>query len=128
MNIISDLIEHGYVTGKAYMGIYVRTVSSTVAMYYNMAEGAFIDSMDENGCAARAGLKPGDIITGLGSDEIKSSEDLKAAKSAYSSGDTTTVTVFRGGETLTFEITFDEEPANNTYNQNGTNQQTATQG
>lgn len=128
MNIISDLIEHGYVTGKAYMGIYVRTVSSTVAMYYNMAEGAFIDSMDENGCAARAGLKPGDIITGLGSDEIKSSEDLKAAKSAYSAGDATTVTVYRGGETLTFEITFDEEPANNAYNQNGTNQQTATQG
>ena len=123
MNIITDLIEHGYVTGKAYMGVYVRTVSSTVATYYNLAEGAFIDSLDENGCAAKAGLKAGDIITRLGNDTITSSDDLKAAKSAYSAGDTVSIEVFRNGETLTFSITFDEEPANTLTQQTTDNQQ-----
>ena len=112
MNIITDLIEHGYVTGKAYFGIEVSTVNSTVAQYYNMVEGAFIKSVEPGSCAEKAGLKPGDIITKLGDDIVKSTEDLLAAKSAYSAGDTVTVTIFRAGEELQLSVTFDEQPAN----------------
>ena len=48
---------------------------------------------------------------------------MKAAKSAYSAGDTASIEVFRNGETLTFSITFDEEPANNLTQQADDNQQ-----
>ena len=111
MNIITDLIEHGYVTGKAYFGITVRTVDSMTAQYYNMREGAFINSIEAGSCAEKAGLKPGDIIIKLGDDVVKSTEDLQAAKSAYSAGDTVSVTVFRSGEELVLNVTFDEQPA-----------------
>ena len=127
MNIITDLIEHGYVTGRAYMGVYVRTVSSTIASYYNLAEGAYVDSLDEDGCAAKAGIKVGDIITRLGDDTITSSDDLKAAKSAYSAGDTASIDVYRNGETITLSITFDEEPANTTTQQQTSDSQQSTQ-
>ena len=107
MNIITDLIEHGYVTGKAYFGISVATVDSTIAQYYNMVEGAFIRTIEAGSCAEKAGLKVGDIIVKLGDDTVKSTEDLLAAKNAYSAGDTVSVTVFRSGEEITLSVTFD---------------------
>ncbi len=111
MNIIKDIIEYGYVTGKAYLGVYVRTVSSTIAMFYNLTEGAFVDSVTKDCAAYNAGIRPGDIIIAVGDDEIKSKEDLQAAKSAYSAGDTAEITINRGGETITLTVTFDEQPA-----------------
>lgn len=113
MNIITDLIEYGYVTGKAYFGITVRTVDSMTAQYYNMHEGVFINSIEAGSCAEKAGLKSGDIIIKLGEDIVRSTEDLQAAKSAYSAGDTVAVTVFRSGEEIVLYVTFDEQPRNN---------------
>lgn len=113
MNIISDLIEYGYVTGKAYFGITVATVDSMTAQYFNMREGVFVKSVEAGSCAEKAGLKPNDIILKLGDDVVKSTEDLQAAKSAYSAGDTVAVTVYRSGEELVLYVTFDEYPANN---------------
>jgi len=113
MNIITDLIEHGYVTGKAYFGITVRTVDSMTAQYFNMHEGVFINSVEAGSCAEKAGLKAGDIIIKLGDDVVRSTEDLQAAKNAYSAGDTVPVTIFRSGEELVLNVTFDEQPANN---------------
>lgn len=111
MNIIKDLIEHGYVTGKAYLGIYARTVSSSVAMFYGLTEGAFVDSVAPGAAADKAGILPGDIITAVGDDAVLSKEDLQAAKSAYSAGDTAEFTINRNGETLKVTVTFDEQPA-----------------
>lgn len=109
--VIQDLIENGYVTGKAYMGIYAKTVSGMEAAYYNLEEGAFIDAMERGGCAERAGLKPGDIITGVADNELKTAEDLRKAVKTFSAGDTAELKVFRGGETISLYITFDEQPA-----------------
>lgn len=114
MNIITDLIEHGYVTGKAYFGITVATVDSTVAQYYNMVEGAFIRTIEPGSCAEKAGLQTADIIIKLGDEPITSQEDLLAAKSAYSAGDSVEITVYRQGQELTFTVVFDEEPATST--------------
>jgi len=109
VSIAQELIEKGYVSGKAYMGITVTTVPSSVAQYYNMVEGAFVYAVDENSCAAEAGLKVGDIITAIDNREVKSSSDLIAAKKKYRAGDTATLTVYRSGEYLDLSITFDEE-------------------
>lgn len=109
ISIANELIEKGYVGGKAYFGITVQTVSSSAAQYYNMAPGAYIYALDPNSCANTAGLKIGDIITKLDDAEIASSSDLIAAKKNYHAGDTAVVTVYRSGEYLELSITFDEE-------------------
>ena len=62
--ILSDLMKHGYVTGKPYLGITVSTVSSVTAQQYsNMKVGAYVNSVKSGSCAEKAGLKVGDIIT-----------------------------------------------------------------
>lgn len=121
-DILSDLIEHGYVTGKPYMGVHLVNVSSE-AQRYGIVAGAAIQYIAEGSCAQAAGLQVGDIITAIDDTAIDSSTALIAALSSnYKAGDTATLTVIRQQEALKLEITFDEKndqtEANNQPQQN----------
>jgi len=107
--VANQLITNGYVSGRAYMGVTVTTVSSSVAQYYNMVEGAFVNSVTSGAAADKAGLKPGDIITAIDKTTVKSASDLTTAVRSYHSGDTATLTIYRNGSSSTLKITFDEE-------------------
>jgi serine protease Do len=118
MSIASDLIEYGYVSGKAYIGVTVQTVKAVDAEYYNLPMGAFVMSVEEGSCAEKAGIKQGDIITRLGQTPVSSTETLQTAKRDFKAGETTVVEVFRGGETVRLDITFDEVSVGNKQTQN----------
>lgn len=107
--VINDLLEYGYVSGKPYAGLEVRTVESNVAEYYNMPVGAYVTSVADGGAADAAGIQVSDIITGLGETEITSASDLNAALKEYTAGDIAKITLYRGGSYLEMEITFDEK-------------------
>ena len=111
--IAAELIEHGYLVGRALIGITVQTVSRGQAEYYGWGvEGAYVTSVSEDSAADKAGLLVADIITKLGEDNITSWESLNLAKRKYKAGDTTSVTVRRGGESgedIELTITFDED-------------------
>ena len=108
-SIADDLINKGYVTGKAYLGIWLdERYDAMYAEYYNMPLGAYIRAVDQGSCAEKAGLQAGDIITKLGGKEISSYTDLKAAVRNYSAGDSAEVEYYRAGEMLTLTVVFDE--------------------
>lgn len=115
--IANELITNGYVSGKAYMGITVGTVSSSAAQYYNMVEGAMVQSVTEGSCAEEAGLQTGDIITAVGETEISSKDELVSAIRKYHAGDTAQLTVFRSQEYITLSVTFDEALPNEEANE-----------
>jgi len=109
--ILSDLIEHGYVTGKPYMGVQVTNVSAE-AQRYGIVAGAAVQHVAEGSCSEKAGLKSGDIITAIDDIAIDSSTALTAALSSnYKAGDTATLSVVRQQEKITLTITFDEKNA-----------------
>ena len=108
-SIANDLITKGYVTGKAYMGVWLdERYSAMYAQYYNMPLGAYISEVSAGSCAEAAGLQKGDIITRIGGSEIKSYSDLKNVIKSFSAGDSTEIELYRAGESLTVSITFDE--------------------
>ncbi len=109
-DIIHDLIQHGYVTGKPYMGIQMQSVPESAQMY-GVSAGAYITSVAEGSCAQKAGLQEGDIIVGVDETVIDSSSALSAAVSAYRAGDTAKLKVIRDNETVELTITFDEKNA-----------------
>ncbi len=120
--ILADLIEHGYVTGKPYMGVQVDSVSSE-AQRYGISAGAVIVSVAKDSCAEKAGLQVNDIITAIDDTAIDSSSALTAALSTgYKAGDTATLTVIRNQQEVKLTITFDEKnaqtEANNQIQQN----------
>lgn len=110
-SMITDIIENGYVTGKAYMGITPAEVSDEAVERYGISDGVYVDAVTQGSAADKAGLKEGDIITALGDTTITSYSDLKLALRNYRAGETVSITVDRDGQTLNLDITFDEVPA-----------------
>ncbi|MBE6918781.1 MAG: PDZ domain-containing protein [Ruminococcaceae bacterium] len=110
--IITDIMENGQVTGKPYLAITAGTMTQEMGVQYqiDLTEGVFVYSVEKGGAGANAGLRLGDVITKMGDKDIKSMEDLSAAKKGYKAGDTVTVTYYRDGEYHTTELTFDEQP------------------
>ncbi len=110
--IITDIIENGQVTGKAYLAIKAGTMNEQMAAQYNIdiTEGVFVFSTESGGAGERAGLQLGDVITKVNDTAITSMTDLSAAKKNYKAGDTVTLTVYRNGEYITLDLTFDQQP------------------
>ena len=108
ITIATELIEHGYITGRAYIGITVTSVTRGNAEFYGLVEGASVRSVAGDSAGERAGLAVGDIITALGDTAIDSRDKLLFALRRYKAGDTTTITVWRAGAELQLTITFDE--------------------
>ncbi len=108
-DMLSDIMEHGYVTGKPLLGVSVSTVSDAMTRY-GIPEGAAVEAVNEGSCAEKAGIQEGDIITAMDGRAVASSDDLSAAISSHRAGDTVTVTVYRRGETLELTVTLDEKP------------------
>lgn len=127
-DIINDLIEHGYVTGKPYMGVQVNVVDE-VSQRYGIPAGAVVEYVAEGSCAEKAGLQVNDIITAIDDTAVDSPSALTAALSSnYKAGDTATLTVLRGSDKITLSITFDEkneqtEAANQIQEQSNQQQQ-----
>lgn len=107
--VISDLINYGYVTGRAQIGISCQDITESISQSYNMPVGVYVISVSEGSCAEAAGIKQGDVITAVNGEEITTYSELKAIKKNFKSGDTMTLTVNRNGETMELTLTLDEE-------------------
>ncbi len=108
-DIFSELIEHGYVTGKPYLGISVKDVSQEAQMY-GIQAGAVVASVADGSCAQKAGLQVNDIIIAVDDTAIDSSSALTAALSSdYRAGDKATLTVLRSQKEMKLSVTFDEK-------------------
>jgi C-terminal processing protease CtpA/Prc len=64
----------------------------------------------EGGCAEKAGIRPQDIIIAVGEYAVDGNSSLTSNLRRFSAGDTTTITVYRGGAEVELTITFDERP------------------
>ncbi len=118
--IISNLIDHGYVLGRAYLGVYTQDV--TLSSGRNDWTGGLFDGYLGSGgtncvqiaqvvsgsAAEAAGLQIGDLILAVDDTEISSNATLSAAISGYNAGDTATLTIQRDGQQQTVAVTFGE--------------------
>ena len=111
--MIQDIMTNGYITNKPYLGITGGSMTEQMAAQYryDIKEGVFVYSVEEGKAAQKAGLQMGDVITKVDDHDIRTMEDLTAVKKQYAAGDTSTLTVYRGGQTISVELTWDAVPA-----------------
>lgn len=107
-NIINQLIRHGYVAGRARLGISGNTVEAAYRQF-GYPEGVMIKSIDDDSDMKRAGVKPGDVITAADGKALSGMDDLYAILSSHKPGDTIPMTIFTGsitggGQTRTVKI------------------------
>lgn len=107
--MFDDLIDFGYVTG-AYMGVSVENVDEEAASRYSLPTGAYVVKVEKDSAAQKAGIEVKDIITDVGGHTVSNVTDLTRALRNFKAGDSTTVTVIRGGKQVSLQITLDERP------------------
>ncbi|MDE5772485.1 MAG: trypsin-like peptidase domain-containing protein [Ruminococcus sp.] len=111
--IIDDLMEYGYVTGKPQLGISCQDVTDTISQMYNMPIGIYVTDVSGNSAADKAGLQSGDVIIAVDDTEVSTSEELNAQKNKHSAGDTIEITYIRNGKEKTTEVVLDEVKQDN---------------
>lgn len=110
---ISDLCQYGYITG-AYMAVVVMEMDTSVAEAYGLPAGLKIAEVVPGGAADRAGIRAGDILINVGGTDVSTIVMLSRALRNYKAGDTAVVTVYREGQLVRMELTFDEKPREQT--------------
>jgi len=118
--IISDLIEHGYVKGRAYLGVLTQNVTLQSDrggwggyFGYGGTRCVQVGQVVSGGAAEAAGIQAGDLILAVGEKKISSTDDLSSAINAYNAGDQATITIQRDGQQMEMTVTFAEyAPAN----------------
>ena len=95
--IVDQLIDQGYVSGRPSLGITGEGVSSFYQHYYRMPAGLYITEVDVNSDAANRGIIAGDILVSINNTRITNQDALNYALYNYNPGDTVTVVIYRQG-------------------------------
>lgn len=85
-----------------------------VGFKVNQSEGVLIAAVAPNSPAARAGLRPGDIITQINSTEIQNAEQVQDSVEATPLGKTLQITVNRSGLTQKLTVKPEQLPTTRT--------------
>src|SRR5215469_517788 len=97
-------VEHGY------MGVMITPVTPENAKFFNLqqAKGAVVSEVQPGTPASKAGLKVGDVITGLNGQKIADSDELQATVTEMPPGTSIKLDVMRDGKTTTVPLTLGE--------------------
>ena len=106
--IITSLINNGYVTGRPQLGITGVTVTESDAERFSLPQGVYVYGVSEGSAAEQAVLQQGDIITAIDGVEITTMEELNEQKNQHKAGETVTLRISRSGETLDIQMTLQE--------------------
>ena len=106
--IVDDIMEYGYVTGKPQLGISCQDVTETISKMYNLPVGVYVTTVTDGSAADKAGLKSGDVITAVDGEEVKTSAELNAKKNLHKAGETLELTYMRSGNEEKVTVTLDQ--------------------
>ena len=115
VKVAQELLENGYVTGRPYLGIsyFAVTDAQTAAQLGVNAYGVYIVEVVKGGPADKAGLQAGDRIVSMDGSEVATQSDLGTLMQDHKAGDTIEITVARGGQMQTVNVTLGEKGADN---------------
>lgn len=111
-DMIADIIDKGYVTGKPYLGVLIQNVTEDVQAY-GIPAGAEMRYVTPSLSAAKAGVHEGDIVTAVGDTLITDTSGLIEAIFQYKAGDTIQLKLYRSGERLELSVKLDEQNSAN---------------
>ncbi|WP_322105931.1 DegQ family serine endoprotease [Paraburkholderia sp. J41] len=96
IKVKDELVKTGHVS-RGRLGVAVQGMNQTLANSFGMDKprGALVSSVDANGPAAKAGLKPGDVILAVNGQAVDESSDLPSLIAGMKPGTKADVQVWR---------------------------------
>jgi S1-C subfamily serine protease len=113
-SILEQIIGNGTVS-SLYVGIKgvdVTTYEKSLGVDVSAEYGVVVIEAIKDSPATQAGLEMGDVITAIDGNKIETMADLKRQLYQYKENDVVKVTINRGGEEKTIDMTLKQKPAN----------------
>lgn len=112
MQVADQLKAYGKVK-RGRLGLIVQEVSAGTAKAFGMAKptGALVSEVDSKGPAAKAGIKPGDVILKFDGQPVNQSIDLPRLVAAAKPGSAAKVEIWRNRAPLVLTVVLGEVPA-----------------
>ncbi|HEX5412056.1 MAG TPA: DegQ family serine endoprotease [Terriglobia bacterium] len=111
--VMEDLIKTGKVT-RGYLGVLVGNVTPDFAKEFNVPDtsGAFVQNVEPDGPAGKAGIQNGDVIRKFNGRNVPDNGALTAMVTQTNPGATVTLSILRNGTPMDLKVTLGERPAN----------------
>jgi serine protease Do len=105
MHVRDQLIKTGHVV-RGRIGVAVQDIDAALAQSFGLdrPRGALVSSVEKNGPAQRAGIKAGDVILRVDDRKIERTSTLSQYIAERKPGETSSVTVWRGGREKTIDV------------------------
>ena len=105
MKVQSQIREHGKVR-RGRFGLTIQELDQGLADSFGLAKptGALVNAVDPDGPAAKAGVRPGDVILKLNGKDVPNSSALPPMASELTPGSTAKLEMWRGGKKLELPV------------------------
>jgi S1-C subfamily serine protease len=109
--VADELLEHGRAR-HAYLGLQPAALTPDIARELHVtAGGVLVYALAPGGPAAKAGIRPGDVLTAVGGQTIASVEELFAALRQHDPGERVSISYLRDGQPQTAPAQITDRPS-----------------
>jgi Do/DeqQ family serine protease len=104
--VLEDIVKAGKVT-RGWIGVEPNDLSPELAETFGVkaSAGVIITGVLQNGPAAKAGVRPGDVITGVAEKSVGNTQELLSAVAGLKPGTATRFALQRGSDKLELDVT-----------------------
>ena len=107
-DIINQLLQQGYVSGRPSLGISGESISLVYQMYYRLPNGLLITAVEPGSAADAVGIQEGDVLLRIGKFSVTTPQELETALYSYAPGDAVQLIIYRQGKQYSATVTLDE--------------------
>jgi Do/DeqQ family serine protease len=109
--VMDSIVRHGRVI-RGWIGVEPRDLAPELAASLGLGDvrGVLITGVLQNGPAAQAGMRPGDVVTKIGDRPVASTVELLKAVARLAPQSRAPVTVQRAAQTVTLQVTVGQRP------------------
>lgn len=110
-SVADQLLEHGRAR-HAYLGLQPAQLTPPLANELGVrSDGVVVYALAPGGPAAKAGMRPGDVLTTVAGRRVATVEELFAALRDHEPGQTVSISYLRGGERRDAQIEIADRPS-----------------
>jgi len=109
--VLEGIVRDGSVT-RGWIGVEPNDLTPELAQTFGVKakSGAIITGVLQNGPAAKAGIRPGDVITGVGDKKVDNVRELLTSVAGLKPGAAERFALQRGGDKLELDVTAGTRP------------------
>ena len=109
--VLEGIVKDGQVT-RGWIGVEPNDLTPELAQTFGVKarSGAIITGVLQNGPAAKAGIRPGDVITGVGEKKVGNVQELLTSVAGLKPGSAERFALQRGGDRIELEVTAGARP------------------